>query len=101
MRKPITDGAEVSIEFPDKAYLGYFYRDSTFEVERDRDSIAIKLVHPGDDRRIASFHLHDYLLADILSAAADRLESAEIAAPQKAALAEAAQRLAAALLSED
>ncbi|WP_193170462.1 hypothetical protein [Nisaea nitritireducens] len=97
MRKPITDGAEVSIEFPDKAYLGYFRRDSTFDVERDSDGIAIKLVHPGDDKRVASFHLHDYLLADILSAAADCLENAEIAAPQRTALAEAAAKLSAAL----
>tara|TARA_R110002012_G_scaffold140256_4_gene297774 strand:- start:166 stop:471 length:306 start_codon:yes stop_codon:yes gene_type:complete len=97
MRKPITDGAEVSIEFPDKAYLGYFHRDSTFEVDRDRDAIAVKLVHPGDDKRVASFHLHDYLLADVLSATADCLEGAEIAAPQRAALTEAAAKLSAVL----
>ncbi|MEP3115075.1 hypothetical protein [Nisaea sp.] len=93
MRKPITDGAEVSIEFPDKAYLGYFRRDSTFDVVRDNDGIAVKLVHPGEDKRIASFHLHDYLLADVLSAIADCLENAEIAAPQRAALAEASAKL--------
>ncbi|WP_323795791.1 hypothetical protein [Nisaea sp.] len=97
MRKPITDAAEVSIEFPDKAYLGYFHRDSTYEVERERDAIAVKLVHPGDDKRVASFHLHDYLLADVLSATADCLENAEIAAPQRAALAEAAAKLSAIL----
>ncbi|MEQ8333097.1 hypothetical protein [Nisaea sp.] len=97
MRKPITDGAEVSIEFPDKAYLGYFHRDSTFEVDRDRDAIAVKLVHPGDDKRVAAFHLHDYLLADVLSATADCLENAEIAAPQRAALTAAATKLSAVL----
>lgn len=97
MRKPITDGAEVSIEFPDKAYLGYFHRDSTFEVDRARDAIAVKLVHPGDDKRVAAFHLHDYLLADVLSATADCLENAEIAAPQRAALIAAATKLSAVL----
>lgn len=97
MRKPITDGAEVSIEFPDKAYLGYFHRDSSFEVAREHDSIALKLVHPGDDKRIASFHLHDFLLADMLAATADCLADAEIAPPQRAALADAAKKLAAAL----
>ena len=94
MRKPITDGAEVSIEFPDKAYLGYFRRDSSFEVGRDKDSIVLKLIHPGDDKRVASFHLHDYLLADVLSGIADSLRDAEIAPPQREALAEAARKLA-------
>lgn len=97
MTKPITDGAEVSIEFPDKAYLGYFRRDSTFEVLRDRDSIALKLVHPGDDKRVASFHLHDYLLADVLEAAADCLTAADIEPPQRRALAQAAEKLLRAL----
>lgn len=97
MRKPINDGAEVSIEFPDKAYLGYFRSDSSFDVERDRDSIVLKLVHPGDDKRIASFHLHDYLLADVLAATADCLREADIAPPQRAALSEAAKKLVAVL----
>lgn len=101
MRKPITDGAEVSIEFPDKVYLGYFKRDSTFEVERDQDSIAVKLVHGGDEKRVASFHLHDYLLADVLDAAADCLSDAKIGAPQRAALTEAAEKLVSALKSAD
>ncbi|UUX50325.1 hypothetical protein NUH88_01245 [Nisaea acidiphila] len=97
MRKPITDGAEVSIEFPDKAYLGYFRRDSTFEVSRDDDSIVLKLVHPGDDKRVASFHLHDYLLADVLQAIAGTLGDAEIGGPQREALEQAAKTLVSAL----
>ena len=66
MQKPIIDGAEVSIDFPDKAYYGMFRRGAVFSVEREDDGVAVKIVQPGHDKRVAAFHIHHYLLADII-----------------------------------
>jgi hypothetical protein len=63
---PISDKAEVSVDFPDKAYIGSFGRNSQFDAYADADSVAIRLVRPGEDRREAAMHLHYGLLADIL-----------------------------------
>jgi hypothetical protein len=71
--KPITDKAEISVDFPDKAYIGSFSQHSSFEVRADGDGIAIKLIHPSEDRRTAEIHLHYYLLADILAEAAQAI----------------------------
>src|SRR5260370_35449923 len=64
---PIADKAEVSVDFPDKAYMGSFSRHSQFDAYADEDSVAIRLVRPGEDRREAVTHLHYGPLADILS----------------------------------
>jgi hypothetical protein len=64
---PIADKAEVSVDFPDKAYMGSFGRHSQFDAHADTDSVAIKLVRPGEDRREAVIHLHYGLLAEILT----------------------------------
>ena len=64
---PIADKAEVSVDFPDKAYIGSFGRHSQFDAYADADSVAIRLVRPGEDRREAVVHLHYGLLADILA----------------------------------
>jgi len=63
---PISDKAEVSVDFPDKAYIGSFGRHSQFDAYADDDSVAVRLVRPGEDRREAVMHLHYGLLADIL-----------------------------------
>jgi hypothetical protein len=63
---PIADKAEVSVDFPGKAYIGHFSRHSQFDAYADADSVAIRLVRPGEDRREAVVHLHYGLLADIL-----------------------------------
>lgn len=55
---PIADKAEISVEFPDKAYIGSFGRYSQFDAYAEADAVAIKLVRPGDDRREAMMHLH-------------------------------------------
>jgi len=47
---PISDKAEVSLDFPDKAYIGSFGRHSQFDAYAEDDSIAVGLVRPGDDR---------------------------------------------------
>ena len=64
---PIADKAEVSVDFPDKAYLGIFGRHSQFDAYANADDVAIKLVRPGEDRREAVVHLHYGLLAEILA----------------------------------
>ena len=62
----IADKAEVSVDFPDKAYIGHFSRHSQFDAYADADNVAIRLVRPREDRREAVVHLHYGLLADIL-----------------------------------
>lgn len=95
---PILDKAEVSVDFPDKAYMGSFGRHSQFDAYADTDSVAIKLVRPGEDRRKAVIHLHYGLLAEILAELATSFSSRHPFDEQhRAELSEAAKRLAASL----
>src|SRR5262252_6447101 len=64
--KSITDKAEVSIDFPDKFYMGSFGRESSFEVKVEPEEVLLQIVRGGDVRRQVAVHLHYYLLADIL-----------------------------------
>jgi hypothetical protein len=95
---PIIDKAEVAIDFPDKAYFGSFSRDSQFDAHIGEDSVVIKLVRPGEDRREAIIHLHYGLLADILAELARSFAAQtppEVS--DRAALSNAAKELCAAL----
>jgi hypothetical protein len=47
---PISDKAEVSVDFPDKAYIGSFGRHSQFDAYADDDSVAVRRVRPREDR---------------------------------------------------
>ena len=95
---PITDKAEVSVDFPDKAYIGSFGRNSQFDAYADADAVAIKLVRPGEDRREAMMHLHYGLLADILLELARSLASrAPLDEPHRVELSEAVTQLSASL----
>ena len=95
---PISDKAEVSVDFPDKAYIGSFGRHSQFDAYADDDSIAVRLVRPGDDRREAVMHLHYGLLADILVELAKSLASRpEPDEQHRTELNEAAKQLCASL----
>ena len=95
---PITDKAEVSVDFPDKAYMGSFGRHSQFDAHADADSVAIKLVRPGEDRREAVVHLHYGLLAEILAELANSLTARDPLDEQhRLELSEAANQLASAL----
>jgi hypothetical protein len=95
---PISDKAEVSVDFPDKAYMGSFGRHSQFDAYADTDSVAIRLVRPGEDRREAVMHLHYGLLADILTELSKSLASrAPLDQQHRAELSEAVKRLSAAL----
>jgi hypothetical protein len=62
----ISDRAEVSVDFPDTAYMGAFGRESTFEVKVDADEALLRIVRAGSERREIAVYLHYYLLADIL-----------------------------------
>src|SRR5215813_9410702 len=95
---PIADKAEVSVDFPDKAYMGSFSRHSQFDAYADTDSVAIRLVRPGEDRREAVVHLHYGLLAGILAELARSLTARDPLDEQhRTELSEAAKQLAAAL----
>ena len=95
---PITDKAEVSVDLPDKAYMGSFGRHSQFDAYADADSVAIKLVRPGEDRREAVVHLHYGLLAEILAELANSLIArGPLDEQHRTELSEAAKQLATAL----
>lgn len=64
--KPVTDKAEVAIDFPDKAYMGSFGHSAQYEARVENDGVLIKLVRPGDDRREVEVHLHWFLFAGVL-----------------------------------
>ena len=95
---PISDKGEISVEFPDKAYIGSFSRHSQFDAYADADSVAIRLVRPGEDRREAVMHLHYGLLADILVEIAKSLAVRDPLDEQhRSELCAAAEQLAASL----
>ena len=96
--KPIVDKAEVSIDYPDKAYMGSFGRRAVFDVAADDEGVTIKLSSHGGEKREVQIHLHHYLLADVLSGMAAALkEKLPANDPHRPALASATQALAAAL----
>ncbi len=66
-KHPIQDKGEVSIDFPEKFYMGSFSRDSKFEALVENDGLLIKLFRDKGEKRKVQIHLHHHLLADILS----------------------------------
>lgn len=98
--KPVTDKAEVAIDFPDKAYFGSFGRHSSFEVRADAEAVVIKLEHRGDEHRTAEIHLRYFLFADLLSEAAQAIAARpQLDDAHRESLWEAAERLLSALES--
>jgi hypothetical protein len=98
MSKPIIDKAEVSIDFPDKFYMGSFGRDSTVNVDADAQGLHLKLEHSGEQRRKVGFHVHYYLLAEILEEAAAAMAAMPaLDEPHRTAIQSAARRLAGAV----
>ena len=65
--KSITDKVEVSLDFPDKAYVGSFGRESSYDVKVGPDDVLVRIVRGGEQKRQVALHLHYYLLADILT----------------------------------
>ena len=77
MTKPITDRAEVGIDFPDKTFWGSFGRDSRYDVGVDQDGAHIALNRARGEKRSVGFHIHHFLLADIIGDIAAGLEASE------------------------
>jgi len=68
MTKPISDKAEVALEYPDKLYIGTFERSSRFAASVDSTGIALILERPAaeDVRKSVHMHINFGLFADIL-----------------------------------
>jgi hypothetical protein len=68
MTKPISDKAEIALEYPDKLYVGTFERSSRFDAHLDESGVALTLERPGaeDVRKSIHLHIHFGLFADIL-----------------------------------
>jgi hypothetical protein len=68
MTRPVSDKAEVTLEYPDKFYSGTFERSSRFGVSFDATGVLLLLEHPGseDVRKSVHIHLNYGLLSDIL-----------------------------------
>jgi len=99
--KPIIDRAEVSIDYPDKAFMGAFGRRAGFDVSADADGVAIKLASREGEKREVQVHLHYYLLADILEAMAAAMKGRLAGDPHLPALCEAATSLRDALAAAE
>ena len=68
MTRPITDKAEVALEYPDKLYIGTFERSARFDAHLDQSGVSLALFRPGDAdvRKSVHMHFHYALFADIL-----------------------------------
>lgn len=68
MTKPITDKAEVAVEYPDKVYLGTFAHNARFDAHFDETGVSLTLERPGPaaERKSVRMHFHHMLFADIL-----------------------------------
>ncbi|HEV2617113.1 MAG TPA: hypothetical protein VGU63_10945 [Candidatus Acidoferrales bacterium] len=68
MTKPISDKAEVAVEYPDKLYIGTFAHTARFDAHLDESGIALTLELPGPDEQRKSVHMHFHyaLFAEIL-----------------------------------
>jgi hypothetical protein len=68
MTKPITDRAEVALEYPDKFYSGTFERSSRFDASMDATGVLLVLERQGseDVRKSVHIHINYGLLADIV-----------------------------------
>ena len=97
--RPITDHAEVAIDFPEKAYMGSYGHSSSFDARAAADCVEIKLVRHGTPKRTVDIHMHWYLFADIIDEIAASMEgrASLIDEAHRSALADSVQRLAAAI----
>jgi hypothetical protein len=77
MTKPITDKAEIALEYPDKLYVGTFERSSRFSAHLEPTGISMIFERPGADDVHKSVHMHIHfgLFADILRELADSVAS--------------------------
>lgn len=102
MSEPLNDKAQVSIDFPQKFYMGSFGRESRFDVTADKEGVHIHLDRPGEERRHVGFHLHHRTVAGILQSMADALSDVDdIDKELRKSLREAATYLAEHITPED
>ncbi|MBV9829103.1 MAG: hypothetical protein JO001_26070 [Alphaproteobacteria bacterium] len=95
---PISDKAEVAIDFPDKFYVGGFGRESGFEARCGADGVYLRLTRRAGQKRQVEIHLHYLLFADIIEDLAQSIAAQPpVDAPHREPLAAAVQRLATAL----
>ena len=68
MNKPVPDKAEVTIEYPDKLYMGTFERSSRFDAHLDQTGLSLTLERKGDvsTQKAVHIHIHYGLLSEIL-----------------------------------
>lgn len=68
MMKPVSDKAEVALEYPEKFYHGTFERSSRFEAAFDTNGVSLVLERSGsgDEKKSVHIHLHYGLFADVL-----------------------------------
>ncbi len=55
------------MQLQDKAYMGSFGREYSFDVKVEPDEGLVRIVRSGDERREVAVHIHYFLLADILT----------------------------------
>ena len=64
--KPITDRAEVALDFPEKSFMGSYGKSSSYEVNADVEGVTLRLVRRSGPERTIELHLHYLLLAEML-----------------------------------
>jgi len=97
--RPITDRAEVAIDFPEKVYMGSYGHSASFDARACADCVEIKLAQHGALKRTVDIHMHWFLFADVIDEIAASLEGRGtlIDEVHRSALADSVQRLAAAI----
>ncbi len=95
MSSIITEKTEVSIDFPEKFYVGSFARGDRYDVKADQEGIHLYLDRQKGEKRKVGFHIHYHLLAEILGAMAEAIDQVDgIDAQHQEELIEAAKQLA-------
>jgi hypothetical protein len=72
--KPITDRAEVALDFPERSFMGSYSQSSSYEVKADAEGVTIRLVRRSGPERSIELHLHYLLLAEMLRDLARELD---------------------------
>lgn len=96
-RKPISYAAEVTIDFPEKTFIGSFSRSAAYEVTADAGTVKLRLLRTRGPRRSIELQLEHHLLAEILADLAHELAARGLPAePDRGVLRRAAELLRAA-----
>ncbi len=95
MMKPVSDKAEVALEYPEKFYSGTFERSSRFEAAFDSSGVSLVLERAGsgDEKKSVHIHLHYGLLADVLEQLAASVAKIPEGDPNRDHLARSVARL--------